>query len=216
MSAFVITMYLYPVSSTTCTTFIRHLSDYSQVQSKESPFEKWHRAHTFRSALPLVTLPKKLTSKQLGLSYHTLWIPSKNCPYAFMRPEGTRNWDVAQHWLLRGSALQCISCFATSSIYNEHMKYWYSSSPTSPLSLSSVSDGFFTQRHFFKETTLLQYDHEFLPNGQLRDRVEHGLRSQQQFSLCTNLIIIGHQMHPFMKLWKKESTRLEEATMIHL
>ena len=164
----------------------------------------------------LAILPKKSTLKRLGSSFHMLWTPSKNCLCAFLRPEGTQNWDAVLLWLLRGSELPCISCYGISFTCNEHTKYWSSWLATSPLSSSSAFDEPFTLRRIFKETTPQQYGHESLPNGQLRNRVEHGLRGQQQLSFSLTSIIIGHQMHPYTTLWTTESTRLEEATMIHL
>ena len=216
MSAFMKTMYLYPVSSTTCTTFIRHPLDHKQVRSRKYPFAKWHKVLTTLFDQLLVTLPRKSISKQPESLFHILWTPSKNCLYASLRLEETQNWDVVLLWLLKGSGLPCTSCYGISFTCKEHTKYWSSWLPMSPLNSSSAFDELFTLRRTFTETTLQQYGHDPLPNGQLRTRVEHGPRSQQQLSFYLTFFTIGHHMHPYTTFRPTESTRLEEAAMIHL
>lgn len=205
-------MYLYLVSNGTCTTFIKQLPDRSQVQTNQT--QKWLKYPTTHFNHLLVISLRRSTLRQQELSFHMQSIAWKNCPYVFWKLGGIQDSVVVLHLLLKGSALLCIRYCVTLSICGEPMKYWYNWWATSPLNLLNVFDGHFTPIQLFMETTKRYYGHDFLDNGQLRSRVEHGRHSQQQFSLNLTFIIIVHPRHTNTTLWATKSARLEEATMI--
>lgn len=211
--------YLYLSPKDPHTTFVRHLSDKSQV-SRQYPYKKkWLTCPISRSTHLSAMSCKQLHLQRSPSSPLTLSIAWRSLQYACLRQEETPTSDFVMRSFLNELELRYIRYLRILYTYGALTTFSCSSLVGSPPNLSLVSNSFYLLPDTTTTTamvkTMRSYGPDFWTNGKTSSCLKARSRSAQHYLLISSMTTITKtcNTHPSSSFWSKRKIKLNTHAM---